>query len=108
MANSGHSIFPADLMSNMKGYLTDVPTVKHESGGYKDSLPDIDLVERFTGILTADLLTEKRSWVEKNGLKDIYPTLRQHSERLQQMVRKWHFENVRLIPELSGLRILAG
>ncbi len=102
MANSGHPIFPADLMSNMKGYLTDVPTIKHESGGYKDSLPDIDLVERFTGILTADLLAEKRASVEKYGLKDIYPTLRQNSERLQQMIRKWHFENVRLIPELSG------
>ena len=102
MANSGHPIFPADLMSNMKGYLTDVPTVKHESGGYKDSLPDIDLVERFGGILKADLLAEKRAWIEKIGLMQIYPALRKNSERLQQMVRKWHFETVRRVPELCG------
>ena len=103
MSNAGYPVFPSDLIASYKGLAAGgVPTLKHESGGYRDSLPDIDLVERFTGVLKADRLAERRHWVEQKGLKKLYPTLRRHSERLQQMVRKWHFERVRSMPELSG------
>ncbi len=102
MSNAGYPLFPSDLIASYKGTIAGVPTLKHESGGYHDSLPDIDLAERFTGVLNSDQLAERGRWVEENGLKAIYPTLRKHSERLQQMVRKWHFERVRSIPEFSG------
>ena len=103
MSNAGYPVYPSDLIASYKGLSAGgVPTLKHESGGYRDSLPDIDLVERFTGVLKADRLAERRHWVEQKDLKRLYPTLRRHSERLQQMVRKWYFEKVRTIPELSG------
>ena len=103
MSNAGYPVFPSDLIASYKGIVTAaVPTLKHESGGYRDSLPDIDLVERFTGVLKADRLAERRRWIEEKGLKKIYPTLRRHSERLQQMVRKWHFEKARSMPEIAG------
>ena len=103
MSNAGYPVFPSDLIASYKGLSAGgVPTLKHESGGYRDSLPDIDLVERFTGVLKADRLAERRRWVEEKDLTKLYPTLRRHSERLQQTVRKWHFERARSIPELSG------
>ncbi len=102
ISNAGYPLFPSDLIASYKGTIAGVPTLKHESGGYHDSLPDIDLAERFTGVLNSDQLAERGRWVEENGLKAIYPTLRKHSERLQQMERKWHFERVRSIPEFSG------
>lgn len=102
MSNAGYPLFPSDLVASYKGTIAGVPTLKHESGGYHDSLPDIDLAARFTGVLNSDQLAERGRWVEENGLKAIYPTLRKHSERLQQLVRKWHFERVRSIPDFSG------
>ncbi len=103
MSNAGYPVFPSDLVASYKGISSaDVPTLKHESGGYRDSLPNIDLVERFSGVLKADRLAYRRAWIEQQGLQSIYPMLRRHSERLQQSVRKWHFEKIRSMTGLSG------
>jgi len=102
MSNSGYALYPSDMVSAHAGFVTDRPTVKHESGTYKESLPDIDLVERFTGVLRAEKLLHKRQWVHEHNLTDIYPQVRRNSERLQQAARKWHFERTRQIPDLCG------
>jgi len=102
MSNCGYSLYPSDMMAAHAGFVDDRPTVKHESGGYRESLPDVSLVERFTGVLLPDKLRRKREWLEKANLLGRYDELRRHSERLQQSVRKWHFEKIRRIGALCG------
>lgn len=102
MSNTGYIVFPTDLASSCRGFTREVPTLRHESGGYKASLPDTSLVEKFKGVLLADKLKAKRDWLEKHSLTGIYPVLRKHSEWLQQASRKWHLEKTRMIPELAG------
>ena len=102
MSNAGYSLYPTDMVSAYAGFVADRPTVKHESGGYRPTLPDIDLVERFTGVLLAEKLASKRKWLEKTKLIERYTDLRRHSERLQQAVRKRHFERTRQIRGLCG------
>ena len=102
MSNCGYVLYPADLASSYAGFVTDRPTVKHESGNYRHSLPDVDLVERFTGVLLPDKLRRKRDWLRDMKLIDRYPDLRRNSERLQHAARKQHFQFVRQIPDVCG------
>ena len=102
MSNCGYSLYPTDMVAAHAGFVDDRPTVKHESGGYRESLPDVDLAERFTGVLLPDKLVRKREWLDRAKLRERYAELRRHSERLQQSVRKWHFEKIRRIGQLCG------
>ena len=70
LSNDGYIMRPTDLVSHFGGGLPDLPVVKHEFGEYYCSLPDISLVDKFTGVLVPEWLHVKRKWVNEHGLSD--------------------------------------
>ena len=51
LSNDGYVMRPTDLVSHFGGGLPDLPVVKHEFGEYYCSLPDISLLDKFTGVV---------------------------------------------------------
>jgi beta-galactosidase len=102
LSNDGYVMKPTDLVSHFGPGQPDLPTVKHEFGGYYCSLPDISLVDRFTGVFLPEWLHVKRKWVTDNGLTHEYPTYVRNSQRLQHLGRKFQIERVRRQPDVSG------
>ena len=58
---------PTDLVSHYGGGLPDLPVVKHEFGEYYCSLPDISLIDKFTGVIFPEWLHAKKTWVDGAG-----------------------------------------
>ncbi len=102
MSNTGYEVYPSDMVALYKGLAGDRPSVEHESGGYRASLPDLGLVERFDGVLRADPLAHKRQWIRDHGLEHAHDRLRAHSELLQQEAIKWYLERTRSIDGCDG------
>jgi hypothetical protein len=102
LSNDGFDMRPTDMVSLYRGAPQDRPTVRHEFGQYYCSLPDIGLIDRFTGAITPDWLHAKNKWVSANGLDDLYPTYLRNSQRLQQLGRKYQIERVRADNRVSG------
>lgn len=102
LSNDGYVMKPTDLVSHYGGALPDLPVVKHEFGEYYCSLPDISLIDRFTGVFLPGWLHAKAAWVREQNLTDRYPEYVKHSQRLQHLGRKFQIERVRRQPGISG------
>lgn len=102
MSNDGVMLRPSDMMSLYDGAAKDVPTVRHEFGTYYCSLPDISLIDKFTGVVEPVWLQAKKRWVEKNGLAEAYPAYVRNSAALQHLGHKYEIEKVRLDNEVTG------
>ena len=102
LSNDGYVMRPTDLVSHYGGGLPDVPVVKHEFGEYYCSLPDISLIDKFTGVFLPGWLHAKKAWVSEQGLTDRYPQFVANSQRLQQLGRKYQIERVRHRQDITG------
>jgi len=102
LSNDGLVMKPTDIVSHYGGALPDVPVVKHEFGNYYCSLPDISLIEKFTGAIDPEWLRVKKKWVDDHGLTGSYAQYVRNSQRLQQLGRKYQIERVRRQPGISG------
>ena len=102
LSNDGYVMKPTDLVSHYGPGLPDLPTVKHEFGEYYCSLPDISLIDKFTGLYLPEWLHVKRKWVDDNGLGSEYATYVRNSMRLQQLGRKYQIERVRRQQDVTG------
>ena len=76
LSNDGYVMRPTDLVSHYGPGLPDLPVVKHEFGEYYCSLPDISLIDKFTGVFLPEWLHAKKAWVAEQGLAERYPQLR--------------------------------
>ena len=102
LSNDGFDLRPTDMVSLPEGAAPDRPTIRHEFGDYYCSLPDIGLIDQFTGVLVPDWLKAKQSWVMKNSLQDVYSEYLRNSKRLQQLGRKYQIERVRENKAVTG------
>jgi hypothetical protein len=102
LSNDGFDLRPTDMVSIQGSAPPDRPTVRHEFGQYYCSLPDIGLIDKFTGVMVPDWLKAKQSWVMKNSLQDVYSEYLHNSQRLQQLGRKYQIERVRKNKDVSG------
>lgn len=102
LSNDGYVMRPTDLVSHYGGGLPDLPVVKHEFGEYYCSLPDISLIDRFTGVYLPEWLQNKKKWVAEHGLDGEYAQYVHNSQRLQQLGRKYQIERVRQRPDVTG------
>jgi len=102
LSTDGFDLRPTDMVSLPGGTAPDRPTIRHEFGDYYCSLPDIGLIDKFTGVLIPDWLKAKQSWVEKNSLQDVYNKYLRNSQRLQQLGRKYQIERVRENKDVTG------
>ena len=73
LSNDGYVMQPTDFVSHYGGGLPDLPVVKHEFGEYYCSLPDISLLDKFTGVVIPEWLHVKKRWVGEQGLADRVP-----------------------------------
>jgi beta-galactosidase len=80
----------------------DRPAVLHEFGDYYDSLPDIESINKFTGVIHPDWLENKKQWVTSNKLQDSYPDYLKNSIHLQQIGRKFQIERARTQNWVTG------
>jgi hypothetical protein len=102
LSNDGYLMRPTDMVSMFRDPPGDVPAVRHEFGNYYCSLPDISLIDKFTGVIVPEWLQEKKRWVENNGLTTDYAALLRNSQRLQQVGRKYQIERARRLQEFTG------
>jgi hypothetical protein len=102
LSNDGFDLRPTDMVSIQGSAPPDRPTVRHEFGQYYCSLPDIGLIDKFTGVLVPDWLKAKQSWVMKNSLQGVYSEYLHNSQRLQQLGRKYQIERVRENKDVTG------
>lgn len=102
LSNDGYVMRPTDLVSHYGDGLPDLPVVKHEFGEYYCSLPDLSLIDRFTGVFLPGWLRAKSAWVAAQGLVDRYPQYVRNSQRLQQLGRKYQIERVRRRQDITG------
>lgn len=102
LSNDGHLVRPTDMVSHFGDGLPDLPTIKHEFGGYYCSLPHISLIDAFTGVLLPTWLEAKKRWVDEHRLTERYPLYLRHSQRLQQLGRKAQIETVRRQADITG------
>jgi len=102
LSNDGYLMRPTDMASMYRDFPQDVPTVRHEFGSYYCSLPDVSLLEKFTGVLIPTWLEAKKQWVDASGLADRYNIYFKNSQRLQQLGRKYQIERARLNPDVTG------
>jgi len=102
LSNDGYLMRPTDMASLFRDFPKDVPTVRHEFGSYYCSLPDVSLLNRFTGVIIPTWLEAKKAWVETNGLSDRYSVYLKNSLRLQHLGRKYQIERARLNPDVTG------
>jgi hypothetical protein len=85
LSNDGLVMQPTDMVSDCCDFSQDVPTVRHEFGSYYCSLPDVSLLDRFTGVIIPTWLEAKKRWVDASGLADRYNLYLRNSQRLQQL-----------------------
>jgi len=102
LSNDGYVMRPTDMASLFRDFPKDVPVVRHEFGSYYCSLPDISLLNRFTGVILPTWLEAKKSWVESSGLSDRYSIYLKNSQRLQQLGWKYQIERARRNPDVTG------
>ena len=63
LSNDGYVMKPTDMVSHYGTGVSGVPVVKHEFGEYYCSLPDISLIDKFTGVFLPGWLNAKQAWV---------------------------------------------
>lgn len=102
MSNDGFDIRPTDMVSKFDPKSLDRPTVLHEFGDYYDSLPDIESIDKFAGVIRPGWLENKKQWVTSNKLLDLYPDYLKNSIKLQQIGRKFQIERARAKNWVTG------
>ena len=102
MSNDGFDMRPTDMVSLYRGAPADRPTVRHEFGQYYCSLPDVGLIDKFTGVIVPDWLETKKKWIAAHHLENDYPAYLSNSQKLQQLGRKYQIEKVRLNGQVTG------
>ncbi|HEX6545420.1 MAG TPA: glycoside hydrolase family 2 TIM barrel-domain containing protein [Bryobacteraceae bacterium] len=102
LSNDGFDMRPTDMVSTPSKPPADRPTVRHEFGQYYCSLPDTDLISRFSGVMEPAWLEAKKKWLETRALTGIYPTYLRNSWKLQQLGRKYQIERVRADASITG------
>lgn len=102
LSNDGYLMRPTDMVSTFRDPPGDVPAVRHEFGEYYCSLPDLSLIDRFSGVIVPEWLQTKKAWVEKAGLAPDYPMLLRNSQRLQHVGRKYQIERARRNQQFTG------
>lgn len=102
LSNDGYLVKPTDIASLYHGFSMDLPTIKHEFGVYYCSLPDVSLIDRFTGVFEPLWLQAKKDWLQSRGMLESYPHYLQNSWRLLQTARKANIENLRRLDEIIG------
>ena len=102
LSNDGLLMRPTDMASVTRNFPQDIPTVRHEFGSYYCSLPDVSLIDKFTGVIVPTWLEAKKQWVEISGLADSYALYLRNSQRVQQLGRKYQIEHARLNPDVTG------
>jgi beta-galactosidase len=102
LSNDGYVMRPTDLVSHYGDGVRDLPVVKHEFGEYYCSLPDVSLLDRFTGVFLPGWLHTKSAWIATHALADRYPQYVRNSQRLQQLGRKYQIERVRRRQDITG------
>lgn len=102
LSNDGYVMRPTDMASLFRDFPKDVPTVRHEFGSYYCSLPDISLLDKFTGVIVPTWLEVKKRWVESSGLAERYSVYLRNSQRLQHLGRKYQIERARLNADVTG------
>jgi beta-galactosidase len=102
LSNDGLLMRPTDMASLYRDFPQDIPTVRHEFGSYYCSLPDVSLMDKFTGVIVPTWLEAKKQWVEASRLADRYALYLRNSQRLQQLGRKYQIERARLNPDVTG------
>ncbi len=107
VSSDGFDIPPSDLAIPMRGVVPGVANIAHEFGGYPCSLPDPRLISQFTGLMNPYWLKSAQTWVNKNGLADVYPSLIQDSQRLQWESRKFKIERLRATGKFDGYQLWA-
>ena len=102
MSNDGLDMRPTDMVSVYSNPPADRPAVRHEFGAYYCSLPDISLIDRFTGVIAPQWLEEKKKWVAANRMEQTYPDYVRNSQRLHQLGRKYQIERARSDARFTG------
>jgi beta-galactosidase len=102
LSNDGFFMQPTDMVSKYGDGVPGHPSIKHEFGDYYCSLPDISLIDKFTGVVLPGWLHAKKSWVAAQGLTNKYTEYVRNSQRLQQMGRKFQIERVRHRQDFMG------
>ena len=102
LSNDGLLLRPSDMASLFENPPHDIPAVRHEFGEYYCSLPDISIIQQFTGVMVPEWLDEKQKWVEDRSLAGVYGSYLMNSQRLQQLGRKYQIEKARLLPGFTG------
>ena len=102
LSNDGFDMRPTDMVSTGRNPPDDRPAVRHEFGAYYCSLPDISLIQRFTGVINPAWLEVKKRWVAAEGMEATYAEYVRNSQRLQQLGRKYQIERARADGRFTG------
>jgi len=102
LSNDGLLMEPTDMVSKSGQVSKTHPTVRHEFGGYYCSLPDVSLIDRFSGVIRPLWLEQKQNWIQENGLAAVYPTYLKNSTILQYLGHKYEIEKARARQDVTG------
>ena len=90
LSNDGYVMKPTDLVSHFGAGLPDLPMVKHEFGEYYCSLPDISLIDKFTGRPRPRVAARQEEVGRRERARGRNTrTYVRNSQRLQQLGRKY-------------------
>ena len=62
-------------------------------------LPDVSLIQKFTGVIRPTWLEAKAPWIQASGLENIYPDYLRNSQRLQQIGCKFQMASLSFAPD---------
>ncbi len=102
LSNQGYMVEPTDIAALYQGVAPDRPTIKHEYGGYLASLPDISLIDKYSGVVRPGWLEKARDWITAHGDLEKYPQYLEHSWRVLQIAHKAYLEKIRMRPDIQG------
>jgi hypothetical protein len=102
LSNDGLLMEPTDMVSTSEQPSKKHPTVRHEFGGYYCSLPDVSLIDQFTGVIVPTWLERKKKWIEDSGLAAAYPAYLRNSTILQYLGHKYEIEKARAVQDVTG------
>ncbi len=101
-SNAGYLVPPMDLAIPYQGLAEGLPNIKHEYGAYYCTLPDIDLIPKFTGPFDPLWLRNAKAWVDAQGLGEEYRSYWRASARLHAIAVQAYLEKLRSMPEFTG------
>jgi hypothetical protein len=106
LSNSGERMAPSDVDSPhiTSGWVSPEgkPVIAHEFGGYFCTLPDLEGVRDFKGVVRPRSHEPKLEWLRDSGWQALYPRILRNSQRLLHLRRKNEIEFLRTQPNVSG------